>query len=132
MHRIEDAAHSVFTKIDEGPHFEAMRQTTLEDERQVKSDNVVPHDLVGIGIEPAHKIQKRGQRLLLVLFVSTLIDAEYNLALTELHAFEFLTGNRPYMHCDAKHPARGCAQRAQLITTIFFSRDIFEITLLLL
>src|SRR4029078_2530113 len=80
MHRVENTAHVVFTQIHKRPRLDRMREAALKDERQIESDDVVSDELVTIGIEVLHHLQKLLQRFLLVLFVTVLVDTKHVLA----------------------------------------------------
>src|SRR6266851_2365127 len=72
------------------------------------------------------------ERLGLVLLSTFSIDSESMLALICGQPFNFKSGNRPDVHGDRNYSSRSRIQRTELIDTLFFGGNVFEITLLLL
>src|SRR6185369_5284110 len=54
MHRVENTAHVVLAQVHKRPRLDRVRATALKDERQIEADDVMPHELVTIGIEVFH------------------------------------------------------------------------------
>src|SRR5262249_39951250 len=55
MHRVEHAAHVVIAEIHERSHLDRVHQTTLKNERKIEADDVVPDELVAVGVEVFHE-----------------------------------------------------------------------------
>src|SRR5437899_1278237 len=109
-----------------------MYQTPLKDERQIKANDVMADQFIGLHLKAAHKTEKVSQRLPLFLLVTFRIDAKDVFTLAHLHAFEFESRYGTNMHCDAEDPPRRSAQRSELVAALLFGRDVFKIPLLLL
>src|SRR5713226_4547137 len=65
MHRVEDTSNVELRKIHERPNRNVVDEAPLKDERQIETDDVVAYDLVDVGIEASHQLEKFRERLLL-------------------------------------------------------------------
>jgi len=104
MHRVVDASHIELAQIYERPDRDVVDQAPLKDKRQIKSDHVVPDDLVDVRIEACHQREEIRERLLLALLLSVGVNAKDMFALALLDAFDFDTGNGTDVHGYRKHP----------------------------
>src|ERR1051325_10720667 len=104
-----------------------MDQAALKNERQIKPENVVPHQLVGLTIEIFHKLYERRQRSLFVLFKAIVIYTKHPFC-RWLFNSEIKAGNRTGVHRDREQAAGSRAQRPKLITAFLLGRDVFQIT----
>src|SRR5436309_2669265 len=80
-HRVECTLHIKVAQVDERFDGDVVRQTSLKDKRQVKSDDVVSDDQIAFRIEISHQRQKILQCLGFVLFLSICIDSKSVFAL---------------------------------------------------
>jgi hypothetical protein len=99
-HRVENPAHVVFTQIHQRFGGDAVHQTTLEDKRQVKTNEVVAHELVAIRIEAFHVLQKCQQRFLFVLLVAIFVYPKHMLTFALIDPGEVETRDGAFMNCN--------------------------------
>src|SRR5215211_5754987 len=110
MHRVEHAAYVVLGEIYKRAGVERVCQAALKDKRKIETDNVVTDELVAIGIEVLHQVQKILERLFFVLLVAVLVDAKHVLARLRPEIGKLQTRNRADVQRDRKHPSRRGAE----------------------
>src|SRR6476469_493013 len=109
MHRVEYTAHPELGKIDQRLRRNAMDQAALKNKRQVKTDQIVAHQLVRLTIKVFQEFEKRQQGFFLVLLNAVVVYAKHMFAVRQLNA-EVNSRNWSGMHGDGKYAPGSSAQ----------------------
>src|SRR6185295_17210667 len=120
MHRVVHASHVELRQIHKRTNRDVVDETSLKDERQIEPDDVMPDDLVNLGIKALHQRQEVSQCFLFTLLLSVRVNTEDVFAFEALDSFDLDPGHRADVNGNRQYTSRRRRERAKFESPLFF------------